>query len=57
MRINAGKSIFAIAIATSFLSCTTTVVDEFRQGETGIDFDESIVILGRREKSDFETRF
>jgi len=56
MRINAVKSIFAIAIATPFLSCTTTVVDEFRQGETGIDFDESIVILGRREKSDFETR-
>jgi len=37
-------------------SCTSTTVDEFRQGETGIESDESIVILGRRHSSDYETR-
>ena len=37
-------------------SCTNTTVDEFRQGETGIESDESIVILGRRQASDYETR-
>jgi len=36
-------------------SCTNTTVDEFRQGETGIETDESIVILGRRQASDYET--
>jgi hypothetical protein len=37
-------------------SCTSTTVDEFRQGETGINSDESIVILGRSHSSDYETR-
>lgn len=37
-------------------SCTSTTVDEFRQGETGIESDESVVILGRRQASDYETR-
>jgi len=37
-------------------SCTSTTVDEFRQGETGIGSDESVVILGRRQASDYETR-
>jgi hypothetical protein len=37
-------------------SCTNTTVDEFRQGETGIESHESIVILGRRQASDYETR-
>lgn len=36
--------------------CTSTTVDEFRQGETGIESHESIVILGRRQASDYETR-
>lgn len=36
-------------------ACTSTTVDEFRQGETGIESDESIVILGRRQASDYET--
>ena len=38
------------------MSCTSTTVDEFRQGATGIESDESVVILGRRQASDFETR-
>lgn len=37
-------------------SCTSTTVDEFRQGATGISSDESVVILGRRHASDYETR-
>ena len=37
-------------------SCTSTTVDEFRQGPTGINSDESVVILGRRHSSDYETR-
>lgn len=37
-------------------ACTSTTVDEFRQGETGIESDESVVILGRRQASDYETR-
>jgi len=38
------------------MTCTTTIVDEFRQGETGIEDDQSIVLLGRRQSSDYETR-
>jgi len=37
-------------------ACTSTTVDEFRQGATGISSDESVVILGRRHSSDYETR-
>ena len=37
-------------------ACTSTTVDEFRQGETGIDSSESVVVLGRRQASDYETR-
>ncbi|MDG1026670.1 MAG: hypothetical protein P8N94_11335 [Gammaproteobacteria bacterium] len=44
--------LFLIALA----SCTTTTIDEFRQAETGIENNESVVILGRRQASDYETR-
>lgn len=37
-------------------ACTSTTVDEFRQAETGIENHESVVILGRRQASDYETR-
>jgi hypothetical protein len=37
-------------------ACTTTTVDEFRQGDTGIESHEAIVILGRRQGSAYETR-
>lgn len=46
----------AFALLGFFASCTSTTVDEFRQGETGIESDESVVILGRRQASDYETR-
>jgi hypothetical protein len=53
-----GKNRFGIALLllVSFASCTTTTIDEFRQGETGIENHESVVILGRRQASDYETR-
>ena len=47
---------FLILLLIIFASCTSTTVDEFRQGETGIESDESVVILGRRQASDYETR-
>lgn len=52
------KSVTAfLLMALSFLaSCTSTTVDEFRQGETGISGEETVVVLGRRQASDYETR-
>lgn len=50
LRIVSGLSVALIS------SCTSTTLDEFRQGETGLATDESIVILGRRQSSDYETR-
>ena len=47
---------FLILLLIIFASCTSTTVDEFRQGETGIESDESVVVLGRRHASDYETR-
>ncbi|MEZ5490047.1 MAG: hypothetical protein R3F50_06975 [Gammaproteobacteria bacterium] len=44
------------ALGLILANCTSTTVDEFRQGETGIESHESIVILGRRQASDYETR-
>ncbi len=35
--------------------CTTTEIDEFRQGATSINTGESIVILGRRQNNNYET--
>ena len=46
----------SLFVAGFLANCTSTTVDEFRQGETGIESDESIVILGRRQASDYETR-
>jgi hypothetical protein len=37
-------------------SCTSTTIDEFRQGETGISDSETVVVLGRRQASDYVTR-
>jgi hypothetical protein len=35
--------------------CTTTEIDEFRQGATSITEGDSIVILGRRQNNNYET--
>ena len=51
------KSAYSLLLMLGVLvSCTSTTIDEFRQGETGIESDEAIVILGRRQASDYETR-
>ena len=47
---------FTLLFLSALAACTTTNVDEFRQGETGIESHESVVILGRRQASDYETR-
>jgi hypothetical protein len=44
-----------IGLVYCLASCTTTEIDEFRQGETGIADHESIVILGRRQNNNYET--
>lgn len=46
----------SLLLLVALASCTTTTIDEFRQGETGIESYESVVILGRRQASDYETR-
>lgn len=38
-----------------FGGCTTTEIDQFRQGATSISADGSIVILGRRQNNNYET--
>jgi len=50
------KAAISYVLTCFLVSCTSTTVDEFRQGETGIESDESVVILGRRQASDFETK-
>lgn len=49
------KVIAALAILLGLSACTTTEIDEFRQGATGITEGESIVILGRRQNNNYET--
>lgn len=50
------KAFSLLCVIAVLGACTSTTVDEFRQGETGIERGESIVILGRRHASDYETR-
>lgn len=40
---------------TALSGCTTTEIDEFRQGTTSLSEGESIVILGRRQNNNYET--
>lgn len=35
--------------------CTTTTIDETRQGFTGIEEHQAVVVLGRRHKGDYDT--
>ncbi|MCY4356996.1 MAG: hypothetical protein OXD01_05690 [Gammaproteobacteria bacterium] len=59
MNINlyfSGIKLAAVSLLAMLVACTSTTVDEFRQGETGIESDESVVVLGRRQASDYETR-
>ena len=47
---------FVFPAAFILSSCTITEIDEFRQSATDIAFDESIVILGRRQNNNYETK-
>ena len=49
------RQLLLVALAL-LASCTSTTIDEFRQGETGIGSSETVVVLGRRQASDYETR-
>lgn len=49
------KAIAALIVLIGLSACTTTEIDEFRQGATGINEGESIVILGRRQNNSYET--
>lgn len=54
--VNKTKVLFCTLLWVTLTSCTSTIIDEYREGETGIEGDESIVILGRRQASNYETR-
>lgn len=48
--------LFCTVVFSHWLAgCTTTSIDQFRQGEAQISEGDSIVILGRREKNAYET--
>src|SRR5690554_2514509 len=50
------STLFFLAIyVLLFGGYTTTEIDQFRQGETSISADGSIVILGRRQNNNYET--
>lgn len=49
------RSLLALPGILLLASCTTTEIDEFRQTNTQIANDESIVILGRRQNNSYET--
>lgn len=50
------RLLVSILILLIVSACTSTTVDEFRQASTGIESGEAIVILGRRQASDYETK-
>lgn len=49
------KTPLLICFLAALSACTTTEIDQFRQSETEISGDESIVILGRRQSNAYET--
>ena len=59
MRMNINRSSILTCVPLLFSlalpACTTTEIDEFRQGETNISASEKIVILGRRQNNNYET--
>lgn len=49
------STLAALLLLLALGGCTTTEIDEFRQGATGIEKGDSIVILGRRQNNNYET--
>ena len=50
------KLLVVFAMCWFMQACTTTTIDQFRQGATGINEGEAVVILGRRQGAAYETR-
>lgn len=46
---------YALVLCSLLQACTTTEIDEFRQGQTSIANGDRIVILGRRQSNAYET--
>ena len=53
--INNRYGLLLILLIVPLAACTTTEIDEFRQGATNISANEKIVILGRRQNNNYET--
>ena len=49
------KLMLVLLAVTALSGCTTTEIDEFRQGTTSLNVGESIVILGRRQNNNSDT--
>ena len=49
------RTILLIFTTVVLNSCSSTIIDEYRQGETGISFDDKIVVLGRRVDPNYLT--
>lgn len=49
------QAIYFTLLVSFFQGCTTVVVDQTRQAESQIKQGESIVVIGRRSASDYET--
>jgi len=49
------KTILLLVAVIILNSCSTTAIDEFRQGETGISSNDKIVVLGRRADPNYVT--
>ena len=49
------RSTFLLLGLVALAGCTTTTIDEVRSGYTGISEGDSVVVIGRRHKSDYET--
>jgi hypothetical protein len=53
--VKTALQIFQVFFLMILTACTTTEIDQFRQSDTEISADESIVILGRRQGISHET--
>jgi hypothetical protein len=53
-RNSVGLSAFLVAVA-ALQGCVTATVQQVRQGATGIESHESVVVLGRRHHNGYET--
>ena len=55
LSVTAAFQLCLISFLMILSACTTTEIDQFRQSDTEVSSDESIVILGRRQGTSHET--